>query len=271
MNISGQGKAGPFEDVLCLPDLRINLFSQKQAMRQNSHIALSADAKIFQVTLPNGRTFEFVFDGTFWIWDDDAALDPPLEFSAAAVSTNSNLGFPTLSQMAAPISHTGAVHEFLLLHFRVGHLNYTAMLRALQAGTWTGFQHSLQNIHLEQLPRCPVCLRMKNKHLPISNIGRFVQPRPGLLFHMDLKTVVRTRSINHEHYVVDIIDDNSDKTWIYCIRRKSDALDHAIKVFVDTVCRPRGINFFALRIDNGGELVSHETQQYCADNGNHMA
>jgi hypothetical protein len=52
MNISVQGKAGPFfEDVLCLPDLRINLFSQKQAMRQNSHIALSADATIFQKSI----------------------------------------------------------------------------------------------------------------------------------------------------------------------------------------------------------------------------
>jgi hypothetical protein len=35
--------------------------------------------------------------------------------------------------MAAIISHSGAVHEFLTLHFRLGNLNYTAMLRALQA------------------------------------------------------------------------------------------------------------------------------------------
>jgi hypothetical protein len=76
---------------------------------------------------------------------------------------------------------------------------------------------------------------MKNKHLPISDVGRFVQPRPGQLFHMDLKTV-RTRSINHEHYIVDIIDDNSDKPWIYCLRKKSDAFAFvfamALQVFV---------------------------------------
>ena len=68
----------------------------------------------------------------------------------------------------------------------MGHLSYQAMLRALPAGTWTGFRHSIKNIHLEQLPRCPVCLRMKNKHKPVSNVGRMVQSRPGLLFHMDL-------------------------------------------------------------------------------------
>ena len=75
------------------------------------------------------------------------------------------------------VAHNGAVHEFLLLHFRMGHLSYQAMSRALQ------------NIHLEQLPRCPVCLRMKNKHKPVSNVDRMVQSRPGLPFHMDLKTV----------------------------------------------------------------------------------
>jgi hypothetical protein len=86
---------------------------------------------------------------------------------------------------------------------------------------------------------------------------------------MDLKTV-RTRSINHEHYIVDIIDDNSDKPWIYCRRKKSDAFAMALKVFVNTVCKPRGIHYFALRIDNAGELTSHEVQAYCATNGIHL-
>ena len=85
---------------------------------------------------------------------------------------------------------------------------HQSMLRALQTGTWSGFHHSIKDIHLDQLPRCPVCLRMKNKHKPVSNVGRMVPPRSGLLFHMNIKTV-RTRSIHHQHYVVDIIDDNS--------------------------------------------------------------
>jgi hypothetical protein len=78
---------------------------------------------------------------------------------------------------------------------------------------------------------------------------------------MDLKTA-RTRSINHEH--------NSDKPWIYCLRKKSDAIAMALQVFVNTVCKPRGIPYFALRIDNAGELTSHEVQAYCAVNGIHL-
>ena len=91
--------------------------------------------------------------------------------------TSAQTPFPTSlpsPSMLAVITHTGAVHEFLLLRFRLGHLNYNAMLRALQSGSWTGFHHSVKKIHLSQLPRCPVCLKMKdNKHRPVSNVGIF--------------------------------------------------------------------------------------------------
>ena len=79
---------------------------------------------------------------------------------------------------------------------------------------------------------------------------------------------MRTRSINHQHYVVDLIDDNSNMAFIFCLRRKSDALRDALQVFY--TCQPHGITFFALRIDNAGDLVSHEVQHYCADYGIHL-
>jgi hypothetical protein len=65
MTIGGLGTAGPFSDVLFLPDLRVNLFSQKQAMRDGSRITLSPDAQIFTVVLLPNRTLQFIFDGTF--------------------------------------------------------------------------------------------------------------------------------------------------------------------------------------------------------------
>jgi hypothetical protein len=44
----------------------------------------------------------------------------------------------------------------------------------------------------------------------------------------------------------------------------------ALQVFVNTVCKPRGIHYFVLRIDNAGEMTSHEVQVYCAVNGIHL-
>ena len=54
---------------------------------------------------------------------------------------------------------------------------------------------------------------MKNKHKPIPNMRHMMEPRPCLLFYMDL-TKVRTRSIYHHHYLVDTIDDNSGFPYI---------------------------------------------------------
>jgi hypothetical protein len=152
MTVGGVGEAGPFSKVLFLPDLQVR-FQQEGAT-----ISLPADASIFTVIIPGSPrgVFSFVFDGTFWIYEDATQADEaffsasPLGISAA-VSTNHADNWP----MVATISHSGGVQEFLMLHFRLGHLYYTAMLRALQAGTWTCFQHSLQNIHLEQLPLVP--------------------------------------------------------------------------------------------------------------------
>jgi hypothetical protein len=153
MPSGGLGTAGPFSNVLFLPDLRVNLFSQKQAVHDGWRILLSSDARVFTVILPSGRALNFVFDGTFWIWDDDSQLLRPAqqEQALAIISAAEPPDRPDNRQMAATISHSGAVHEFLMLHFRLGHLNYTAMLRALQVGTWTGFTHSPVYIHLEQL------------------------------------------------------------------------------------------------------------------------
>ena len=61
---------------------------------------------------------------------------------------------------------------------------------------------------------------------------------------MNLKTVC-TRSINHQHYLADIIDDNSGKAFVYPLRLKSHALRDALQAFYNTVCKPR-ITFFSV-------------------------
>ena len=137
---SGTGTAGSISNVLYLPDLQANLYSQKQAMREGSSVTLSADGLTFTVTTLTGFKMEFKFDGTFWIWDDVVQ-----NTSSPVSDTTAPLSDQLPSQSVFTVAHTGAVQEFLLLHFRMGHLSYQSMLRALQAGTWTGFNHSIKN------------------------------------------------------------------------------------------------------------------------------
>ena len=96
----------------------------------------------------------FVFDGTFWEWSDII----PQSVSPTFVSpTSAQTPFPTSlpSPSMLAVTHAGAVHEFLLLHFRLGHLNYNAMLRALQSGSWTGFRHSVKKISSVSIATVP--------------------------------------------------------------------------------------------------------------------
>jgi hypothetical protein len=150
MPIGELGTAGPFSNVLFLPDLRVNIFSQKQAMHDGWKIILSSDARVFTVVVPPNGVLDFIFDGTFWIWGDDSQLLRPTqsEQAVAIISAAEPPGRSDNRRMAATNIHSGAVHAFLMLHFRLGHLKYTVMLRAMQVGTWTGFTHNLVHIHL---------------------------------------------------------------------------------------------------------------------------
>ena len=127
MSVCGTGVAGSISNVLYLLDLQANLYSQKQAKREGASILLSDDGLVFTITTITGFKMEFKFYGTFWVWDD-VVFNP----STSSVSDTVPIFLTQLpSQSAFNVAHNGAVHEFLLLHFRMGHLSYQAMLRGL--------------------------------------------------------------------------------------------------------------------------------------------
>ena len=66
MKVTGIGTAGTVPNVLYLPDLQANLFSQKQAMREGAKILLSNVGQVSTVTTTDDRVVHFVYDGTFW-------------------------------------------------------------------------------------------------------------------------------------------------------------------------------------------------------------
>jgi hypothetical protein len=54
------------------------------------------------------------------------------------------------------------------------------------------------------------------------------------------------------HYYVTFIDDATRKTWVYCIRQKSDVFD-TFKKWKSLVENETGKSLKCLRSDNGGE------------------
>ena len=68
-------------------------------------------------------------------------------------------------------------------------------------------------------------------------------------------------------YYVTFIDDATRKTWVYCIRQKSDVFDTFKKWKALAENEKEKKKLKCLRYDNGGEYCSKEFDSYCSHNG----
>ncbi|GJX61361.1 retrovirus-related pol polyprotein from transposon TNT 1-94 [Tanacetum coccineum] len=75
------------------------------------------------------------------------------------------------------------------------------------------------------------------------------------LLHMDLFGPVTPRSINHEKYTLVIVDEYSRYTWVYFLKKKSQAPE-TIMSFIKRVKNHHDIKVKQLRTDNGTEFIN---------------
>jgi hypothetical protein len=74
-------------------------------------------------------------------------------------------------------------------------------------------------------------------------------------------------SIGWSHYFITFNNDFLWKSWVYFIRKKSDALE-VFKIFIALVERKSRKEVKSLRRDNGGEYCSKEFKRFCKYQGN---
>jgi transposase InsO family protein len=84
--------------------------------------------------------------------------------------------------------------------------------------------------------------------------------------HYDVWGPSPTISYGGSSYFVTFIDDFSRKVWIYMLKRKADVFT-IFKKFIALVEKSIGRSIKCLRIDNGGEFMSIEFENYCQDFG----
>jgi len=84
--------------------------------------------------------------------------------------------------------------------------------------------------------------------------------------HTDVWGPTLISSLGGTHYYVTFIDDATRKTWIYCIRNKSNLFD-TLKKWKTLVENELGKGLKCLRLDNGGEYCSKDFDRYCLENG----
>nr|GEX42868.1 retrovirus-related Pol polyprotein from transposon TNT 1-94 [Tanacetum cinerariifolium] len=81
------------------------------------------------------------------------------------------------------------------------------------------------------------------------------------LLHIDLYGLMRVASINGKKYILVIVHDFSQFTWVKCLRSKDEVLDFIIKFLkMIQVCLKTPVR--RIRTDNGSEFVNQTSREY---------
>ncbi|GJW91851.1 retrovirus-related pol polyprotein from transposon TNT 1-94 [Tanacetum coccineum] len=73
-------------------------------------------------------------------------------------------------------------------------------------------------------------------------------------------------SINHEKYTLVIVDEYSRYTWVYFLRKKSQAPE-MIMSFIKVVENQNNVKFKQIKTDNGTEFRKHKLESFCDEKG----
>ncbi|GKA31702.1 retrovirus-related pol polyprotein from transposon TNT 1-94 [Tanacetum coccineum] len=82
------------------------------------------------------------------------------------------------------------------------------------------------------------------------------------LLHMDLFGPFKPQTINHNKYTLVIVDEYSRYTWVFCLKKKSDAAD-CIMSFIKKMKNLNEVRVKELRNDNGTEFRNHKLEEFC--------
>ena len=148
-----------------------------------------------------------------------------------------------------------------LWHHRLGHMSEKGMNILHSRNLLPG----LKDVDLDF---CENCIYGKQKRVRFLRVGKEKKRKKLELVHTDVWGPAQVSSLGGSRYYVTFIDDATRKTWIYCIKNKSDVFD-TFKKWKALVEIETGRKLKCLRSDNGGEYCSKEFDRYCSEHGIH--
>jgi hypothetical protein len=113
------------------------------------------------------------------------------------------------------------------------------------------------------LDLCEHCVYGKQKRVIFLRVRKEKKSERLELVHIDIWGPAQVPYLGGSRYYVTFIDDATRKTWVYCIRQKSDVFDtfKKWKALVENETRKK---LKCLRSDNGGEYCSKEFDDHCS-------
>ncbi|GJR12426.1 retrovirus-related pol polyprotein from transposon TNT 1-94 [Tanacetum coccineum] len=136
-----------------------------------------------------------------------------------------------------------------LWHKRLTHLNFKTINKLAKQNIVIGFPLL---VYSKDKP-CSSCEKGKHHRASFKTKQTFSIKKCLHLLHMDLFGHVTPRSINHEKYTLVIFDEYSRYTWVYFLKKKSQAPE-TIMSFIKRVEKQNDIKVKQLKTDNGTEF-----------------
>ena len=109
------------------------------------------------------------------------------------------------------------------------------------------------------------CVYGKHKRVIFLRVGKQKKSEKLELVHTYVWGSTQVQSLGGSHYYVTFIDDETIKTWVYCIRQKFDVFN-TFKKWKDLAENETRKRLKCLRSDNGGEYCNKEFDSYYSHN-----
>ena len=148
-------------------------------------------------------------------------------------------------------------------HRRLGHVNYSSIVHMAERGLVSGMPANLSTIP----PTCEHCVLGKQTRTPVPKVREGERAKHPLdKVFSDISGPEDVQTTQGGLYTLNFIDDFSQKTWVYILKHKAEALTH-FKEWKAIVEREMSHTVKTFRTDNGGEYTSQEFEKYLKNEG----
>ncbi|GJY18393.1 retrovirus-related pol polyprotein from transposon TNT 1-94 [Tanacetum coccineum] len=149
-----------------------------------------------------------------------------------------------------------------LWHKRLSHLNFKNINKLAKQNLVAG----LPSLTFSKDKICLACEKGKHHRASFKTKRSFSINKCLYLLHMDLFGPVKPQSISHNKYTLVIVDEYSRYTWVFCLKKKSDAADCIIS-FIRKMENINEVKVKELRSDNGTEFKNYKLEEFCDEKG----
>nr|GEZ29747.1 retrovirus-related Pol polyprotein from transposon TNT 1-94 [Tanacetum cinerariifolium] len=149
-----------------------------------------------------------------------------------------------------------------LWHRRLSHLNFGAINHLARQGLVRG----LPKLKFKKDHLCSACAMGKSTKKTHKPKSEDTNQEKLYLLHMDLCGPMRVESVNGKKYILVIVDDYSQFTWVKFLRSKDETPTFIIK-FLKMIQVQLNVPARRIRTDNGTEFVNQTLRDYYEEVG----